>query len=152
MVQEGLRACGQEALARRLSEKYFTVQLEVFGKERTIKENLAPDQALGCGVPEFVGWGGLGPVANLIEAVLGFDLDVPGRTMTWTLNLPEKHGLKGIRFGDFGVDLVAEQRAGSGNPCEIHIESGGVFTLKCVVNSRSTEIQVPKGSSQHQVQ
>jgi hypothetical protein len=151
MVQEGLRACGQEVLARRLSEKYFTAQLEVFGKEKTIKENLAPDQALGCGVAEFVGWGGLGPVANLIEAVLGFDLDVPGRTITWTLTRTEKHGLKGIRFGDFGVGLVAEQRASSDAPCDIHIESGGTFTLKCGLNGRSTEIQVPKGSSRHQI-
>jgi glycogen debranching enzyme len=151
MVQEGLRACGQEAFARRLAEKYFAAQLEVFGKEKTIKENLAPDQALGCGVAEFVGWGGLGPVANLIEAVLGFDLDVPGHTITWTLNHTERHGLKGIRFGDFGVDLVAEQRAEPGAPCEIQVESGGAFTLKCVINGRPTEIQVPKGSSRHVV-
>jgi hypothetical protein len=151
MVQEGLRACGQEAFARRLAEKYFAAQLEVFGKEKTIKENLAPDQPLGCGVAEFVGWGGLGPVANLIEAVLGFDLDVPSHTITWTLNHTERHRLKGVRFGDFGVDLVAEQRAEPGSPCEIQVESGGTFTLKCVVNGRATEIQVPKGSSRHVV-
>ena len=151
MVQEGLRACGQEALARALAEKYFAAQLEVFGKEKTIKENLAPDRPLGYGAREFVGWGGLGPVANLIEAVLGFDLDVPGQTITWNLARTERHGLEGLSFGDFRVDLVAEQRAAAGDPCEIQVESGGAFTLKCVVNGRATEIQVPKGSSRHVV-
>ena len=116
-----------------------------------MKENLAPDRPLGCGAREFVGWGGLGPVANLIEAVLGFDLDVPGQTITWNLARTERHGLKGVRFGDFRVDLVAERRAGPGDPCEIQVESGGAFTLKCVVNGRPTEIQVPKGSSRHLV-
>jgi len=151
MVQEGLRACGQDALARRLAEKYFFAQLEVFGKEKTIKENLAPDQALGCGVREFVGWGGLGPVANLIEAVLGFDLNAPDRTITWSLVRPERHGLQGMRFGNFDVDLLAEKRVRAGDPCEIHVQSGGTFTLKCVVNGKTTELDIPKGISRHLV-
>jgi glycogen debranching enzyme len=151
IVQEGLHACGQDALARRVAEKYFAAQLEVFGKEKTIKENLAPDHLLGCGVREFVGWGGLGPVANLIEAILGFDLDVPGRTITWNVTRTQRHGLKGISFGDFRVDLIAERRAGPAEPCEIQVESGGPFTLKCVVNGRSTEIHATKGSSRYMV-
>jgi hypothetical protein len=151
MVQEGLRACGQDALARHLAEKYFFAQLEVFGKEKTIKENLAPDQALGCGVSEFVGWGGLGPVANLIEAVLGFDLNAPEGTITWNLVRTERHGLQGLRLGNVEVDLVAERRAGPDDPCEIQVRSGGAFTLKCVLHGKTTEIHVPTGTSRHLV-
>jgi len=149
MVQEGLRVCGQETFARQLAEKYFNAQLEVFEKEKTIKENLAPDQPTGHGVSEFVGWGGVGPVANLIEAVLGFDLDVPKRMITWTLTRTERHGLKQIGFGNFAVDLIAEKRTNAGDPCEIQIESGGDFMLNCVLNGRLTAIQVRQGSSRH---
>jgi hypothetical protein len=150
MVQEGLRSSGQTEFARQLSEKYFNAQIEVFAKEKTIKENLAPDQPVGCGVPEFVGWGGLGPIANLIEAILGLDIDVPAGTVTWNLLRTERHGLTGIRFDTFDVDLIAEPRATPQAPCTIHVTSGGPFTLRCIVNGHATELRVAAGE-QHYV-
>ena len=60
---------------------------------------MAPDRPIGCGVPEFVGWGGLGPVANLIEAVIGLDIDAPANTIMWRITKTERHGMKNFTLG-----------------------------------------------------
>ena len=95
-------------------EKYFAAQLKCSARRRRLRRTWPRTRrwAVGCGIRRL---GRAGPVANLIEAVLGFDLDVPGHTITWTLNRTERHGLKGVRFGEFSVDLLAEQRAGPGD-------------------------------------
>jgi len=79
MVQEGLRRNGRWDLAQQLAEKYASAVVETYQRQHDVTENLAPDQPLACGAGKFVGWGGVGPVSNLIEYRLGFDVDAPHR-------------------------------------------------------------------------
>ena len=51
MVQEGLKASGQDGYAAELSQKYFNAQLEVFDAQKTNQENLAPDRPAGYAPP-----------------------------------------------------------------------------------------------------
>lgn len=148
MVQEGLRVSGHEDFARDLSEKYFRAQLEVFRKEGTIKENMAPDKPQGHGVADFVGWGGLGPVANLFESVLGFDIDAPANTITWHITKTGRHGIENLKFHDFRVDLICADYRTPSKPCTITIRSGGTFTLKVLRAAKIKEVKVSKGDSQ----
>ena len=60
-----------------LAEKYASAVVETYRRQHDVTENLAPDRPLACGVGKFVGWGGIGPVANLIEYLLGLDVDWP---------------------------------------------------------------------------
>ena len=145
IVQEGLRASGREEDWHKLAEKYFAAQLEVFTKEKTIKENMAPDLAMGCGVPEFVGWGGIGPVANLIEAVIGLDINAPENTITWRVHRTERHGLKNFTLNGFQVDLLCDARKSAGDPCKITIHSGGAFTLKLIGAGQKKELKIMRG-------
>ncbi len=142
MVQEGLRESGYIDYADEISEKYFKAQVEVFLKEGTIKENLAPDQPAGFGAPEFVGWGGIGPVANLIESVLGFDINAPGKTVTWRIKKTGEHGIKNLRIGDATADLICVKRSSQEEPCTIDIRSNGSFTLRLVHGDQEKTVAV----------
>ena len=148
MVQEGLRVCGQDDYARELGETYYAAQLEVFRNEKTIKENMAPDKPMGCGVADFVGWGGLGPVANLIESVLGFDLDAPGKTITWRITKTERHGISNLKLGDIRADIVCGARQAPGDPCALVVRSGGPFRLRILQNGKEMEKPIEKGEQQ----
>lgn len=130
MLQEGLLTINREDLAHALAEKYFNACLETFGKQGTLTENLAPDKPLGCGVGNFVGWTGIGPVANLIEFILGFNLDASRNTITWTIRRTDRHGLQNLNFVGFKVDLLCQARPSSSAPCQISVTSDGAFILR----------------------
>ena len=53
----------------------------------------------------------MGPIANLIEYVLGIDLNVPRNTIVWHVHRTERHGLQHLKIGEFYVDLLCDERA-----------------------------------------
>lgn len=59
---------------------------------------------------DFVGWSGLGPIAMLIEDVLGFTLSGWNNTIEWRLQRTDRHGLENIRLGDQLISLIAEPK------------------------------------------
>ena len=146
MVQEGLKAAHEQEFLQATAEKYYQACLSAYGAQKTINENLAPDKPVGFGAPDFVGWGGIGPVANLIEYILGFDINAPEHTITWRINRLERHGLENLMFDGFKVDIICETRAAAGDPCHITVKSGGNFALKIFVGGRSTEKQIHAGT------
>ena len=42
--------------------------------------------------PDFVGWAGLGPIALLIENIIGIQADVPEREIVWYVTRTDRHG------------------------------------------------------------
>jgi hypothetical protein len=68
---------------------------------------------------KFCGWSGLGPVAMLIENVLGFDVDAPANTVTWRVTRRDRHGIRRLLVGDNAVTLVARARPRPGDPLVI---------------------------------
>jgi hypothetical protein len=145
MVQEGLKAVGDRELARQIALKYQAAVVETYAKQHDITEFLAPDRPLACGCGKFVGWGGIGPVANLIEYVLGFDVCAPKRQVVWRITLTEKHGIKNLRLGNVSTDLICERRPASGNPCHITVSGSGGFSLVVVTPHRKEEKQISPG-------
>ncbi len=59
---------------------------------------------------KFCGWSGLGPVALLIENILGFEVNGAERTLTWRIGRLERHGARRLRVGDAVVTLIASRR------------------------------------------
>ena len=116
MVQEGVRANGETELAQELGEKYFNAVVATYKVEKTIKESILADKLQFSGAPEFVGWGGLGPVADFIEYILGFEISVPEKSITWRISRIERHGIKNLKFGDFYVELICEARRTAMSP------------------------------------
>ena len=146
MVQEGLAAAGQQGFLQELAEKYYHACLKAYGDQGTIMENLAPDKPVGYGARDFVGWGGIGPVANLIQYMLGFELDAPANTITWRISRLERHGLENLQFGGFKTDLICEARSLPSDPCHITVKSGGPFVLKIVASGHTTEKTINPGT------
>lgn len=152
MVQEGLRNNGKYELAREIASKYFNAIIEVYQKIHDITENLAPDRPLACGHGQFVGWGGIGPIANLIEYIIGLDIHVPEGTIIWRINQTAKHGIKNLKFREFMVGLICDAREKGDAPCHITVNSGGDFKLiidsggkrvvKCIITRGNHQIHV----------
>jgi hypothetical protein len=146
MVQEGLAASGQQEFLQAIAEKYYRACLTAYHDQGTIQENLAPDKPVGFGARDFVGWGGIGPVANLIEFVLGFDLNAPAGVITWRINRLERHGLENLHFRGFKTDMICEARESSDAACHITVKSGGPFVLKAIVGTRAVEKRIHPGT------
>ena len=64
--------------ATEATDRYLTAMADVFRTTGTVWENYAPELPYRHGQPakaDFVGWTGDGPIALLIENVLGFRSD-----------------------------------------------------------------------------
>src|ERR1035441_6014837 len=114
-------------------------------RNKTINESLSPTTLDGWGQPNFVGWGGIGPIANFIEYVLGFDIDAPQNVVTWHLHRLERHGLRNIKIGASYADFVCDARAKDEDTCRITVKSDGAFKLRTVLNGKTAQHQIGKG-------
>lgn len=113
MLLRGLSATGRDDLAADVGRNHHDNVVKVFEKTGTVWENYAPESA-APGDPakgDFVGWGGVGPVAVFLEYVLGLRADVPAKRLVWDVRLTEAHGVKRYPFGKKGLlDLSAARR------------------------------------------
>jgi glycogen debranching enzyme len=141
MVVKGLAANGYADLARQSAERYLDQLAEVAARTGTLWENYCPESpAPGCPArPDFVGWTGLGPVAMLIEDVLGIEVDAPAQTIRWRVRQGETHGIRNLRMGGNVVNLHFENR-------QCHVKAVQPFTLILVVEGKSREYHVEQDS------
>ena len=74
---------------------------------------------------DFVGWGGIGPIALLIENVIGIQPDAIDKEITWHMTRTDRHGLNNLWLsGDLGkFDLIAAARTDSYSPAVITVTS-----------------------------
>jgi hypothetical protein len=54
--------------------------------------------------------GGTGPIANLIEYSLGFQVIAPERTIEWRIERLDRPGIQNLRMGNSTVDLICARR------------------------------------------
>lgn len=151
IAQEGFQGVGEWGVAQEFATKYFNAAVEAYSKDKRICEYLDSKDTTFKGAPQFVGWGGVAPIANFIEFVLGIDVDVPQNTLIWHLHRLERHGLKHFKVGNFYVDLLCEERARADAPFRVTVISGGDFTLKTVVAEKVGLHHIRKGTVSMQV-
>jgi hypothetical protein len=89
----------------------------------------------------------LGPIANFIEYILGFEISVPEKVITWRIAKTERHGIRNLKLGDFYVELICDGRQKVNGPCRISVNTGGAFSLRIVVNGKITETRIQKGTA-----
>ncbi len=113
MILRGLTKIGEDDLAFEIAENHLRNVWEAFEKHGTVFENYAPEFS-GPGTPavrDFVGWGGLPPVAVFLEYYLGVRPDVPKNRILWDIRLTDNHGIENYPFGNDGViSLKCERR------------------------------------------
>ena len=153
MAINALQDYGFQELASSVARTYLANMAEVFAHTGTIWEHYAPESATGEGLKDFVGWSGLGPIALLIESVLGIHVDGASNSVVWRPMLPLRNGIQNLSFGSATVTLLASpitdgQRTLSittSAPLRLAVDTG-VHQATCVVPSGTTMVTVPASS------
>ncbi|UCF65569.1 MAG: hypothetical protein JSW33_06975 [bacterium] len=130
------------------------------GDYQTIWESYAPDvsepasrwDARYLVRQDFVGWSGLGPIALLLENVIGLQPVAPENKLYWDLRLREKHGVENYRFGDNVVDIICESNGLPAGPAVIKINSNSPFELTVSTQIGKRTFQIEEGSQTYLIE
>lgn len=113
MVLRGLTQCGCDALAFDIAANHLRNVTEVFRTTGTVWENYSPEASApgNTAKADFVGWGGVGPVAVLLEYLFGLRPDVPRARLVVDVRLTERYGVRRYPFGAGGLlDVIVAAR------------------------------------------
>lgn len=140
MIVRGLEAAGRTDYTLELARNHLDNMVLVM-------DNFQPHAIWECYSPEYprpgtakrgqlcrsnlVGWSGLGPIAMLLEDIIGIRANVPERTLFWRVRLTEEHGIRNLGMGSIGIDLLCEKRKRADDPIRIKVRANGAFDL-CV--------------------
>jgi hypothetical protein len=107
MIIKGLRQAGYRDFAREASLRHIEAIERVYKTTGTVWENYRADEdAPGIPArPDFVGWTGCGPIALLLEEVIGITVDASSGNVRWDLYEEGPHGVAQLPFGSSTVDL-----------------------------------------------
>jgi hypothetical protein len=170
MVIKGLETYGYHELAAEIAENHIGTMDYILRNFDPDEEKIAFEERYGDGYhtiwecyspdhPEpatrwdntfysrqdFVGWSGLGPIAVLIETVMGIELDGLHNTVRWHLRRLDRHGIERIRLGDQWITLVCHARSSLSDPAQLDIESEKGFHLEVTIGDREYEETVREG-------
>ncbi|MBQ3900968.1 MAG: glycoside hydrolase, partial [Clostridia bacterium] len=118
--------------------------VKVFNDTGTVWENYAPDfvERGSASKADFVGWTGLPPIAVLFEYVMGIIPDGMNKTVTWHVNLTERHGVKKYPLGtEAELDLICEARKSEDERPVVTVNSNIPVTVKVVWKGGEYEIR-----------
>ncbi|MEX0777942.1 MAG: trehalase family glycosidase [Phycisphaeraceae bacterium] len=113
MVLRGLSLVEHDDLAHEIGLNHVQNVARVFTETGTIWENYAPESAKpgDPAQPDFVGFGGIGPVAVLLEYVFGLRPQAQHHRLVWDLRLLEEHSVQRYPIGAGGLlDLHCQAR------------------------------------------
>lgn len=149
MTTRGLTAYGYWPLARAVAENYVHALSLLYERTGTIWENNAPEIIAPStdSIPHFVGWGGLGPIAMLIEHVIGIELNAPDGTIEWRLGQPARNGIENLAYnGGRIARMISAPRADPSAPATITIQSTVPFALTVWIGNRSFTRNIAAGA------
>jgi len=134
MVLKGLTRVGYDALAHDIALNHLKNVTQVYRETGTIWENYAPEGAVRGtpAKPDFVGAGGITPIAILFEYILGLRAEEANAKLVWDVRRLEAHGVKNYPFGERGVlDLQCEERQSDDEEPRISVVSNIPIRLEC---------------------
>ena len=133
MVLCGLRETGRHGLASEIGLNHHANVVKVFESTGTLWENWAPEhEAPGQqAARDFVGWGGLPPVAVLLEFVFGLEarVDAGAPRVRWEPGVLEGHGVKRYPLAGGLVDFACEPRQSLAEKPRVTVASTVAFEL-----------------------
>ena len=137
---------------------------EINDDAHTIWECYNPDLPIPCtradayyfGRQNFAGWTGIGPIALMIEQLVGLDIKGAENKVIWNLRDDGRVGLTGFELTSGNiVSLVAEKRDGktrqiavnAQKPFILEVRSGGLVRRWAVPGGRSRVSLTPQSAS-----
>ncbi|MCE0482830.1 MAG: hypothetical protein LV479_01165 [Methylacidiphilales bacterium] len=149
-IIKGLEACGYEDFATEATDKYLSGMASVFKDTGTVWENYAPELPLRQGRPaqrDFVGWTGDGPIALLIENILGFRSDGVRHRLEWRLTRTDRHGIERLPVGEATVTAICEARVDAAAPAKIEIMTDKPVDLEVIKGGTKKSFSVNPGET-----
>jgi len=153
MVMDGLYKKGYKAKAYQIASNDYANIFKIFEDTGTFWEYCAPEfeEPGFMARKDFVGWGGLPPIAEFIEFILGIHSDCSENLITWEMEQKEVHGIDRLPFGNEGqVSLRAGARKDSSQKPVVTVSSNVEFDI--VINwgggQTSGKIHVLPGQNQ----
>ena len=153
MIIKGLERYGYEDFASEATDKYLEGMAAVFKNTGTVWENYAPE-SLQPGKPakgDFVGWSGCGPIALLIENVLGFRCDGARNRLTWHLHRADRHGIERLRFGANTVSVVFDPGKSANVMATITVNAERPFELVVVRKWMKNSYKIQAGVHSYKI-
>jgi hypothetical protein len=150
MVLHGLTAARYDDMAYDIACNHHDRVVEVFKNTGTVWEFYAPESIApgesqyGPAVKDFVGWGGLGPIAVLLEYRFGLRPKASRRWLVWDIRETSAFGVERYPFGRDGlIHLSCAARSDPRDKPSIQVRSNCDFTL---------ELRWPGGSETRLIQ
>ncbi len=142
LAARAMSASGYHDLATAISANHLENLSAVYSKTGTFWENYAPDSAEPGDIsrPEFVGWTGCGPIALLIESIIGLAVSAPRRLVTWRMTRSVRHGIRNLPLAEERLTLIFEPE---GN--ELYIDTPEPFDLLLIRNGGEEKFALSAG-------
>lgn len=129
------------------------------GSYKTIWESYAPDFKKPATRwdgdyfvrQDFVGWSGLGPIALVLENIIGLQPVAPENSLYWNLRLTESHGVFNYRFGKNTINIHCESNELPAGEASIMIESDSDFKLYVSSQVGKREFDIKKGKQRFKI-
>ena len=147
MVIRGLERYGYSDLAREIALNHLELVAHVYEKTGTIWENYAPDhpQHGNEAKADFVGWGGIGPIAYFFEYAIGLRPDAAHNRLVWRIEPGGRRGCERFRFNGHVVSLIAGPATPGSKAEIIQVESDAPFELQAYYQGASRTFPVKAG-------
>ncbi len=149
MVIQGLEKYGYHEFAYYASSRFLDGMAKVYEKTNTVWENYDPDSfnASSRANRDFVGWTGLGPIAILIENIIGIEVNAPMNIVTWQIERLDKHGIQKLNFGNNTISLIASARKSEDESNKIKVIAEKPFTLVLMKGRNKLIFELKSGKS-----
>ena len=149
MVISGLNNKGYTQKAKEIAQNHYNNVFEVYKNTGTFWEYYAPEEIEQGFMArnEFVGWGGLPPIAVFIEYILGIRSNFAENSVVWDITQTEAHGIERYPFGPEGlVSFKVNKRGSPEETPSITIESDVPFKLTIYWGkNKSKTVEVKEG-------
>ncbi len=156
MITRGLQLAGEGDEAHHIAVKYLKGLARTYREfaPHTLWECYAPDcykpatAARGGGYvkPDFVGWSGIGPLAMLIENIIGLDLDRPANRLVWDIRLTEAHGIENFAVAPGTLRAYAARRSSAADTAEVELAADVDLNIeiRCAGRKRRARLRAGK--------
>jgi neutral trehalase len=158
-VIKGIERVGRDDVAHAATARYLEALYQVYLQTGTLWENYAADkidgrfkQGINDRTPpsdcrrDFVGWTGLGPISLLVENLLGFRVDAPGKRLTHDIRRLDRHGIENLHFAGITTSIIVADRHDAPSTARLTVTTDKPYTLVIHLDGKTFTRRVRPGT------